>query len=88
MSNGLPPGAICNPSYQALTCALSPDPESSNYFFVTDTDLFMLYAETRAGHERNVALVKQHREQEAALGNQYISKPDPHMTTEGTEKVC
>ena len=70
VSKGLPPGAICNPSYQALTCALSPDPESSNYFFVTDTDLFMLYAETRAGHERNVALVKQHREQEAALGNQ------------------
>lgn len=66
VANGLPPGAICNPSYQALTCALSPDAESSNYFFVTDTNRFMLYAETRAGHERNVALVKQHRDQEAA----------------------
>lgn len=66
VANGLPPGAICNPSYQALTCAISPDSESSNYFFVTDTNRFMLYAETRAGHERNVALVKQHREQEAA----------------------
>ncbi len=68
VSNGLPPGAICNPSYQALTCALSPDTESSYYFFVTDTNKFMLYAETRAGHERNVALVKQHREEEAAAG--------------------
>lgn len=68
VAKGLPPGAICNPSYQALTCALSPDTESSNYFFVTDTNLFMLYAETRAGHERNVALVRQHREQEAASG--------------------
>lgn len=66
VANGLPPGAICNPSYQALTCAISPDAESSNYFFVTDTNRFMLFAETRAGHERNVALVKQHREQEAA----------------------
>lgn len=66
VAKGLPPGAICNPSYQALTCAISPDSESSNYFFVTDTNRFMLYAETRAGHERNVALVKQHREQEAA----------------------
>lgn len=68
VAKGLPPGAICNPSYQALTCAISPDTESSYYFFVTDTDKFMLYAETRAGHERNVALVKQHRAEEAAAG--------------------
>lgn len=68
VSRGLPPGAICNPSYQAITCALSPDAESSNYFFVTDTDRFMLYAETRAGHERNVALVKKHQEELANAG--------------------
>lgn len=68
-SRGLPPGAICNPSYQAITCAISPDGESSNYFFVTDTDRFMLFAETRAGHERNVALVKKHREELESSGS-------------------
>ncbi|MEG1743374.1 MAG: endolytic transglycosylase MltG, partial [Clostridia bacterium] len=57
---GLPPGAICNPGFDALSAAIYPDaPINSNgasvnaYFFVSNKAGVTYYAETKAQHEKN-----------------------------------
>ena len=58
---GLPPGAICNPGWDAIQAALYP--ESNNYYyFVSDTDGSTLFASTYAQHLNNVAAVDLARE--------------------------
>lgn len=49
---GLPAGAICNPSIDAIHAALNPA-ETDFYYFVTDQDSNYYYASTLAEHEEN-----------------------------------
>lgn len=67
---GLPPGAICNPGYDALSAAIYPDaPIDSNgntvnaYYFVSNKAGKTYYAETRAQHDRNKLTVKKDNEE-------------------------
>ncbi len=55
---GLPPGAICNPSKAAIEAVLAPA-ETEYYFFcanVNSKDIY--YAKTNAEHEQNLALIQ------------------------------
>lgn len=51
---GLPPGPIANPSYQAITCALYPE-ESNYYYFVTGKNGETIFSTTLAEHNAAVA---------------------------------
>ncbi len=66
---GLPPGAICNPGYDALSSAVYPDsPVDSDgksinaYYFVSNKAGKTYYAETKAQHDANKRLVKKENE--------------------------
>ncbi len=54
--DGLPPGPIANPGYEAITCALYPA-KSSYYFFVSDNYGNTYYGKTLAEHNQNRAKV-------------------------------
>lgn len=49
LCNGLPPGPICSPSYNAITCALYPA-DSKYYFFVSDSSGRMTFSKTLSEH--------------------------------------
>lgn len=51
---GLPPGPICNPSYNAILAALNPT-DSDFIYYITGTDGQMYYAETLDEHNQNIA---------------------------------
>lgn len=53
-NQGLPPGPIANPSYQAITCALYPE-ESTYYYFVTGKTGETVFSSTYAQHQAAVA---------------------------------
>ena len=56
---GLPPGPICNPSYNSIACAFDPaDTEEKYYYFVSDSYGMMYYATTLKDHEANIAAIK------------------------------
>ena len=52
-SEGLTPGAICNPGLAALKAAVSPE-NTSYYFFVSDNEGNYYYAQTYTKHLKNV----------------------------------
>ncbi len=56
---GLPPGAISNPGLDALTAALYPT-ESKYWFYLSDKEGNMHYAETFDEHKKNKALYLNH----------------------------
>ncbi len=66
---GLTPGPICNPGADAISCAITPAVDDSEtgmyyskyYYFCTDVDNTVLYADTLENHKKNVALVLSHR---------------------------
>ncbi len=67
---GLPPGAICNPGYDAISAAIYPDaPVDGNgnsinaYYFVSNKAGKTYYAETKAQHDRNKQTVKKDNEE-------------------------
>jgi len=51
---GLPPGPICNPSYNAILAALNPT-DSDFLYYITGTDGQMYYAQTLNEHNQNIA---------------------------------
>ena len=55
-NEGLPPGAICNPSLNAIVCALRPISGKYKYF-VTDEGGEALLATSKREHEENCRLV-------------------------------
>jgi len=48
---GLPPSAICNPGYEAITAALWPEENSPYYYFIARPNGTVLYSETNYQHE-------------------------------------
>jgi len=61
-SQGLPPGAICNPGIEAIDAVLAAIP-SENFFFYANIDTKITYfAKTNEEHEANIAMVKQQYE--------------------------
>ncbi len=54
--NGMPPGAICSPGYEAIMCAIYPA-KTSYYFFVADADGYNIFSRTYAEHQKAVASV-------------------------------
>lgn len=55
---GLPPSAICNPGWNAITTAFTPNTEDGYYYFVSRKNGETLYAKTLKEHQANVAEVK------------------------------
>ena len=56
---GLPPGPICNPSYNSIACAFDPaDTEEKYYYFVSDKYGVMYYATTLKDHNANIDAIK------------------------------
>ncbi len=56
---GLPPGAICNPSYNSIACAFEPaQTDKPYYFFASDKYGVMYYATTLDEHEKNIETIK------------------------------
>ncbi len=54
--NGLPPGAICNPGYEAIMCAIYPA-NTDYYYFVADNDGYNIFSKTYAEHQKAVQAV-------------------------------
>ncbi len=63
---GLPPGPICNPGYEAIAYAFYPE-KTNYYYFVSQNDGTTYYASTLSEHQNNVA--KARRANEAAKKN-------------------
>ncbi len=66
---GLPPGAICNPGFDAISAAIYPDMPLKDddtainaYFFVSNRAGKTYYAETLSQHNENVKQVKKDNE--------------------------
>lgn len=57
LNNGLPPGAIANPSISAIRYALYPA-ETNFHFFVADKSGNTLFAVDQRGHDQNIASIK------------------------------
>ena len=53
--DGLPPSAIANPGYNAITCALYPS-TTPYYFFVSKKDGTTLFAKTEEEHLENIII--------------------------------
>lgn len=60
---GLPPGAICNPSLNALMAAVYPAEDCNYYYFVAQSNGYNLYATTLAEHNKNVEQVRKEAEE-------------------------
>lgn len=52
-NQGLPPAPICSPSLDSIMAAIYPTP-SENWYYITDNDGVMRYAETLDQHNQNV----------------------------------
>ena len=55
--NGLPPGPICNPGYNAIIYAIYP--RSTNYYyFVANNDGYSVFSETKSEHDQAIEDVR------------------------------
>ncbi len=61
--NGFPPGAICNPGYDAIMCAIYPA-TTSYYYFVADNDGYNIFSKTYREHQQAVQSVINSRDDE------------------------
>ncbi len=55
--DGLPPGAIANPGYEAIMCAIYPA-STSYYYFVSDSDGYNVFSKTYAEHLKAVEAIR------------------------------
>ncbi|MCD8312415.1 MAG: endolytic transglycosylase MltG [Firmicutes bacterium] len=72
---GLPPGAICNPGYNALTYALYPT-ESDYFYFVTNTDGYSVFSTTYAEHLAAIEAVENGTAISTVIQNAYSEYDD------------
>lgn len=54
--NGMPPGAICNPGYEAIMCAIYPA-STDYYYFVTDHTGYNVFSKTYKEHLKAVEAI-------------------------------
>ena len=59
--DGLMPGAICNPGYEAIMCAIYPA-KTNYYFFVTDNDGYNVFTRTYEEHIKAVQKIEREKE--------------------------
>ena len=71
---GLPVGPITNPSLNAISYALYPD-ETDYFYFVSDKEGNMYYAETKNGHDNNIAMVEK-------INDGLMEAPTPETTAD------
>jgi UPF0755 protein len=55
---GLPPGPLCAPSENAILAAVSPTPNFSATYFVTDSEMNFYYNNSLAAHNKTIANLK------------------------------
>ncbi len=55
---GLAPGAYCSPSIDSIKAAVFPDPESKEFFFVTDKNMKFYFTKTDKEHEKVIKDLK------------------------------
>lgn len=60
--DGLMPGAICNPGYEAIMCAIYPA-KTNYYYFVTDNDGYNVFTRTYEEHKKAVDRIEREKEQ-------------------------
>ena len=66
LNAGLPPSAISNPGWEAIQAALYPE-QHSHYFFISDTDGSMIFADTEAQHSANAAKLREAKEKGTSI---------------------
>lgn len=66
LNAGLPPSAISNPGWDAIQAALYPE-QNKYYFFISDTDGSMIFAETEAQHSANAAKLREAKEKGTSI---------------------
>lgn len=55
---GLPPGPICNPSYESILGVLNPTPNFDNLYFVADNTGRHVFSPTFDQHKRNIRRIR------------------------------
>lgn len=55
---GLPPGPICNPSYESILGVLNPEPNFDNMYFVADNTGRHVFSPTFDQHKRNIRRIR------------------------------
>ena len=63
-NRGLPPGSICNPGAASLRAAAAPQPTKYLFYVWSPRQRRHRFAETFAGHERNIRLVRAEKKPE------------------------
>jgi len=61
--NGMPPGAICNPGYEAIMCAIYPA-NTDYYYFVTDHTGYNVFSKTYKEHLKAVEAIMNSKKDE------------------------
>ena len=57
-NEGLPPGPLCAPSEKAILAAVSPTPNFSATYFVTDSEMKFYYNNSLSAHNQTIANLK------------------------------
>ena len=57
---GLPPGPICNPSYDSVKGVLNPEPDFEALYFVADTGGRHVFSKTFDEHRRHIKRIRGH----------------------------
>ncbi len=56
--NGLPPGPICNPSYESVKGVLNPEPDFEALYFVADKGFRHVFSKTFNEHRRHIKRIR------------------------------
>ena len=60
-SNGLPPGPLCSPSFNAIKASVYPTENFDYYFFVSDAQMKFHFNKTLAEHNATIARLKREK---------------------------
>lgn len=55
---GLPPGPICNPSYESIKAVLTPEPDFDALYFVAESEGRHVFSRTFDEHRRNIRRIR------------------------------
>jgi len=57
-NEGLPPGPICNPSYESVKGVLNPQPDFDKIYFVADSGGRHVFSRTFSEHKKNIRRIR------------------------------